>query len=183
MECGENTLGDAVVSPDMKSSISLAKSSKKTALSRSQHPSTTVRSSFLSAAAVFLFIGSAVAFVGASFAYYVGSLAPLYEYYFHSSDGIAFTMLSVVDVFGLAGFGLGLLSGILCLKRKAYGVAVFGAVFLLVAGTLHFAATALFPYGGAAVFALFFGAPITILAVLGLVLVVFRRKEFPQPQQ
>jgi hypothetical protein len=127
---------------------------------------------------MFLFIGSAVAFVGSSFAYYVGSLAPLYQYYFGNSDEIAFTMLTVVDVFGLVGFGSGLLSGILCLKRKQYVLAVSGAALLLVAGTLHFAATVLFPYGGAAVFALFFGTPITILAVLGLILLVIRRKEF-----
>ncbi len=183
MECGARTICDNVISLGMECWVRLDKSSKKPAKSRPQYSSRVVRSNFLSAAAMFLFIGSAVAFVGASFAYYVGSLAPLYQSYFGGSDGVAFTMLSVVDIVGLVGFGAGLLSGILCLKRKQLIVAVAGASFLLVAGTLHFAATALFPYGGAAVFALFFGIPITILAVLGLVLVVFCRKEFPQPQQ
>jgi hypothetical protein len=146
--------------------------------SHSPLPSTMGRTGMLTASGVLLIIGSAIALTGGLFAFYVASLSPLYYYYFHSSDGIAFTVLTIVGIFGILGFAAGLTSGVQCLRRKHFALSFSGAALLLMAGVLHFVATEVFPYGGSAVFALFFGTPITILTVLGLLFLALRKSEF-----
>lgn len=145
------------------------------------HPSpplTASRTGMLTASGVLLIIGSAIALIGGLFAFYVTSLSPVYYYYYPGSDGIAFAVLMVAGIFGILGFALGLNSGIQCLRRKQFALSISGAALLLVAGVLHFVATIVFPYGGSAVFTLFFGIPITILAVLGLIFLALRKSEF-----
>jgi hypothetical protein len=136
------------------------------------------RSRVLTASAELLIISSVVALIGGVFAFYVTSLSPLYKYYFPSTDGSAFTLLMVVGIFGVLGFPLGLDAGVQCLRRKHFDRSFAEATFLLFTGVLHFAATIVFPYGGAVVFTLFFGTPITVLTLLGLVFLALRKSEF-----
>jgi hypothetical protein len=132
----------------------------------------------LTTAGVLLIIGSAIALIGGVFAFYVTSLSPLYYYYFGRSDGNAFAVLMVAGIFGILGFVSGLISGSECLRRKQFALSISGAALLLVAGVMHFVSTILFPYGGSVTFTLFFGIPIIVLAILGLLFLTICKGEF-----
>ena len=127
----------------------------------------------LTASGVLLIIASAIALIGGLFAFYITSLSPLYYYYYGNGDGIAFAVLMVTGIFGILGFALGLISGIQCLRRKQFAFSIAGAAFLLLAGVMHFVSTIIFPYGGSVAFTLFFGIPITILTIFGLIFLEF----------
>lgn len=136
------------------------------------------RTGILTASAVLFVISATIALIGAIFAFYVTSLLPLYYYYFGMSNGVEFGFLMVAGILGILGFVSGLVSGVQSLRRKQFAICISGATLLLLAGTMQFVSTIVFPYSGSITFSVFFGVPITILTIFGLIFLIIRRNEF-----
>jgi cation transport ATPase len=126
------------------------------------------RSGSLTASGVLLIISATIALVGAILGFIL--FAATFYWFGEALAGL------IVGIFGILGFSFGLTGAVLGLKRKQFAVSITGAVFVLVAGVLHFAMFAV-GYAGI-IFVLFFGIPIIILSIIGLILLAIRKKEF-----
>ena len=82
-----------------------------------------------------------------------------------------------MGVFGILAFAFGLTAGICSLKRRAFGISIFGTALVLISGVV----TIMFFGGageGASVGGFLFGLPMILLSILGIVFLGVSSKEF-----
>jgi len=75
----------------------------------------------------------------------------------------------LAGIFGILGFGLGLTGGILTLKRRMFGLAILGTVFIMVGGIFSFADI---------LTGIVLGIPALVLAIISLVFTGVSHREF-----
>jgi hypothetical protein len=143
------------------------------------------RIGMLTAAGVLLIISSIIAMLGGLYYLYptLGLSVFLIRNNFNViSSGnlfVGYGILILFSVFGILGFVFGLKAGIQTLKRKRFSKSIYGAILLLIYGLGFFGLFFVPPFFSEAMrSSLYFGTPITILSLLGLICLVMRKNEF-----
>jgi hypothetical protein len=120
------------------------------------------RSGFLTSAGIFTIIAAPISLLIGILGYASAAIYSPYESYL--------VVNVLMGFFGILAFALGLIGGILTLKRKHFALSITGISLVLVSGII---VSVVIPYG-----CLVFGIPVMILSILGVTFTSISNKEF-----
>jgi hypothetical protein len=126
------------------------------------------RTGFSIAAGVFTIIASCIALFP-SILVYISSIS--YANMPSYTIGGYFINYISLTIFGTLSFCFGITGGIFIFKRKHFAFAILGPIFNILTAAVTIIAIPV-------LIGLFFGAPIMISAIIGIVFIAFSRKEF-----